>query len=53
MPFQSDSQRKYLFAKKPEVAKEFAKHTPKGKKLPKHKGKADYQMEAMKKKLNK
>lgn len=35
MPFKSESQRKFLFAKKPEVAKEFAEHTPKGKKLPK------------------
>lgn len=36
MPFKSDSQRKYLFAKKPEVAKEFASHSEKGKKLPEH-----------------
>lgn len=36
MPFKSEAQRKFLFAKEPEVAKEFAKHTPKGKKLPKH-----------------
>ena len=35
MPFKSESQRKYLFSQKPEVAKEFAEHTPKGKKLPK------------------
>ena len=34
-PFRSESQRKYLFANKPKIAKEFAKHTPKGKKLPK------------------
>ena len=36
MPFKSDAQRKYLFAKKPSVAKEFAAHTHKGKKLPEH-----------------
>ena len=36
MPFKSDAQRKYLFAKKPSGAKEFAAHTPKGKKLPEH-----------------
>lgn len=37
MPFKSSAQRRFLFAKKPEVAKEFAKKTPKGKKLPKKK----------------
>ena len=36
MPFVSNAQRKYLFAKEPEVAKEFAAATPKGKKLPEH-----------------
>jgi len=35
MPFKSKKQRKYLFAKKPTIAKEFASKTPKGKKLPK------------------
>ena len=34
MPFKSKAQRGYLFANKPEVAKKFAKKTPKGKKLP-------------------
>lgn len=33
MPFKSEAQRKFLFAKKPKIAKEFAKKTPKGKKL--------------------
>lgn len=39
MPFVSKAQQGYLFAKKPEVAKEFAKHTSKSdyKKLPEHK----------------
>jgi len=36
MPFKSKSQQRYLFAKEPEVAEEFAKETPKKayKKLP-------------------
>jgi hypothetical protein len=34
MPFVSERQRRYLFAKEPEVAERFAKETPKGKKLP-------------------
>lgn len=36
MPFKSDAQRKYLFAKEPKVAKEFAEATPKGAELPEH-----------------
>ncbi|HEY6025452.1 MAG TPA: hypothetical protein VIV09_01010, partial [Pseudolabrys sp.] len=32
--FKSQAQRRYLFAKHPEVAREFADATPKGKKLP-------------------
>ena len=38
-PFQSESQRRYLWANEPEVAKRWAKETPKGKKLPYHKKK--------------
>ena len=34
MPMKSKKQRAYLWAKEPEVAEEFEKHTPKGKKLP-------------------
>jgi hypothetical protein len=34
MPFRSQAQRRYLYAKHPEVAKEFEAATPKGKKLP-------------------
>jgi hypothetical protein len=34
MPFKSQQQRKYLYAKHPSVAKKFAKETPKGAKLP-------------------
>lgn len=37
MPFQSEAQRRYLWMKEPEVAREFADKTPKGKKLPYHK----------------
>ena len=36
MPMKSKSQRAYLWAKHPEVAKEFESATPKGKKLPEH-----------------
>lgn len=36
MPFKSQAQRRYLYAKHPEVAKKFAAHTPKGAKLPEH-----------------
>lgn len=35
MPMKSKAQRAYLHANKPEVAKKFEAHTPKGKKLPK------------------
>ena len=34
MPFSSENQRRFLWAKHPDVAREFAEHTPKGKKLP-------------------
>lgn len=34
MPFRSESQRRYLWARHPDVAREFADATPKGKKLP-------------------
>lgn len=40
MPFKSKAQRAYLYANEPEVAKEFAAHTPKGAKLPLKVGKA-------------
>lgn len=36
MPFVSNAQRKFMFAKKPELAKEFAAKTPNMKKLPEH-----------------
>ena len=37
MPFESKAQAKYMFAKLPEVAKEFASHTKSIKELPEHK----------------
>ena len=36
MPFKSQAQRGFLYAKHPELAKEFEAATPKGKKLPEH-----------------
>ena len=48
MPFVSQSQRKWMFAKKPAMAKEWASHTPKGAELPDKVGKRD----AIKRKLN-
>jgi hypothetical protein len=36
MPFVSQSQRGYMYANHPEIAKEFESATPKGKKLPYH-----------------
>lgn len=40
MPFESKAQQGYLFAKKPDVAKDFAQHTPAGayRNLPQHAG---------------
>lgn len=35
MPFKSQAQRAFMYAKHPEIAKKWEKHTPKGKKLPK------------------
>lgn len=36
MPFKSKAQQRYMFAKHPEIAKEFAQATPNIKKLPEH-----------------
>ena len=36
MPMKSQAQRGFLWARHPEIAKRWEKHTPKGKKLPKH-----------------
>lgn len=35
MPFKSEAQRKFMYAKNPKMAKEWEEKTPKGKKLPK------------------
>jgi len=35
MPFKSEAQKKWMYANKPEMAKEWQAETPKGKKLPK------------------
>jgi hypothetical protein len=35
MPFRSQAQRAWMHINKPEMAKKWEKHTPKGKKLPK------------------
>ena len=48
MPFVSQAQRAYLFAKHPTVAREFARHTPKGAKLPKKKGRGRVALKAKK-----
>lgn len=34
MPFKSEAQRRYLWAREPKVAEKFAKETPKETKLP-------------------
>lgn len=36
MPFVSQAQRRYMYAKHPGVAREFESHTPKGSRLPQH-----------------
>ena len=36
MPFRSKAQRKFMYAKHPEIAAEFEAKTPKGKKMPEH-----------------
>lgn len=39
MPFESEAQRRWMFANHPQMAHEWAAHTPKGKKLPARVGK--------------
>lgn len=34
MPFKSETQRRYLYMKEPEIAKKYEKETPPGKRLP-------------------
>lgn len=38
MPFKSQAQRRFMYAKHPDLAEEFEEATPKGKKLPARKG---------------
>ena len=46
MPFVSKDQRAWMFANEPEMAKRWAKHTPKGKRLPKRVRKESVGLEA-------
>jgi len=39
MPFQSKAQQRYMFARHPKIAKEWAEKTPNIKSLPEHKKK--------------
>lgn len=50
MPFESEAQRRYMWMHHPEIAKEFAAATPKGKKLPYHKAMSKAMANARKKK---
>ena len=52
MPFKSKAQQRYLFAKEPDVAEEFAEKTPKAsyKKLPEHVSKDKNRLKAYTKK---
>lgn len=52
MPFKSKAQQRYLFSKKPDIAEEFAEHTPKSsyKKMPEHVAKDKNGLKALSKK---
>lgn len=52
MPFVSKAQQRHLFAREPEVAEEFAEHTPKSayKKLPEHVAKDKNRLKELSKK---
>jgi len=47
MPFKSSQQRKFMFATMPKVAKKWAAHTPRGKKLPKKVKEGESEMSKM------
>ncbi len=49
MPFKSQAQRRYMYAKHPKLAKEFEAKTPKGKKLPARKSNHEVAMDILKK----
>ena len=53
MPFQSQAQRGFMYAKHPKMAKEFESKTPKGKPLPYKKSKRSSQIAAIKKQMMK
>jgi hypothetical protein len=36
VPFKSQAQRRYMYARQPKIAARWSKHTPKGAKLPQH-----------------
>lgn len=36
MPFKSDAQRRWMYKKKPAMARRWSRETPKGKDLPEH-----------------
>lgn len=42
MPFVSQAQRKWMYANKPKMAKEWEEHTSEGKKLPEHVKESEY-----------
>ena len=46
MPFESEAQRKWMYANKPSMAKKWEKHTHKGQKLPEHVKKAGLEIPA-------
>ena len=52
MPFKSRKQQAYLFAREPEVAEEYAEHTPKSayKKLPEYVGRDKNRLNELSKK---
>ncbi len=47
MPFESKAQMRWMFAKKPEMAKEWAAHTPDTKDLPEKKKKVKKSIEIL------
>lgn len=49
--FKSQAQRAFMYARHPELAKEFESKTPKGKKLPEKVRKRSSQIAAIKKKM--
>jgi hypothetical protein len=52
MPFESEAQRKWMYANKPAMAKRWSKHTPKDKKLPEHVKKAELEIQSCFSKLS-